>query len=68
MKYSEIRELTTKEILERLENEESTKVTLRMNHKISDLDNPHHITDTKRFIARLKTELRQRELNENKSN
>lgn len=68
MKYSEIRELTTKEILERLENEESTKVTLRMNHKISDLDNPHQITDTKRFIARLKTELRQRELNENKSN
>jgi large subunit ribosomal protein L29 len=68
MKYSEIRELTTKEILERLENEEATKVTLRMNHKISDLDNPHQITDTKRFIARLKTELRQRELNENKSN
>jgi len=68
MKYSEIRELTTKEILERLENEEATKVSLRMNHKISDLDNPHQITDTKRFIARLKTELRQRELNENKSN
>ena len=54
MKYSEIRELTT-------------KVSLRMNHKISDLDNPHQITDTKRFIARLKTELRQREINENKS-
>jgi len=68
MKYSEIKELTTKEILERLDNEEATKVSLRMNHKISDLDNPHQITDTKRFIARLKTELRQRELNENKSN
>jgi len=68
MKYSEIRELTTKEILERLENEETTKVSLRMNPKISDLDNPHQITDTKRFIARLKTELRQREINENKSN
>ncbi|NPA43943.1 MAG: 50S ribosomal protein L29 [Chlorobi bacterium] len=67
MKYSEIRELTTKEILERLENAETTKVSLRMNHKISDLDNPHQITDTKRFIARLKTELRQREINENKS-
>lgn len=68
MKYSEIKELTTKEILERLDNEESNKVSLRMNHKISDLDNPHQISETKRFIARLKTELRQRELNENKSN
>ena len=68
MKYSEIKELTTKEILERLENEQTTKVSLRMNHKISDLDNPHQITETKRFIARLKTELRQREINENKSN
>lgn len=68
MKYSEIKELTTKEILERLENEETNKVSLRMNHKISDLDNPHQITETKRFIARLKTELRQREIHENKSN
>jgi len=39
-------------------------VSLRMNHKISDLENPHQITDSKRFIARLMTELRKRELSE----
>ena len=34
---------------------------------ISDLDNPQQIKESKRFIARLKTELRKRELNETKS-
>ena len=68
MKNSEIKELTTKEILERLVNENTNLISLRMNHKISDLENPHQITESKRFIARLKTELRQRELNESKSN
>ena len=68
MKNSEIKELTTKEILERLDNENANLISLRMNHKISDLENPHQITESKRFIARLKTELRQRELNESKSN
>ena len=67
MKNSEVKELTTKEILERLDNENSNLISLRMNHKISDLENPHQITESKRFIARLKTELRQRELNESKS-
>ena len=68
MKNSEIKELTTKEILERLDNENANLISLRMNHKISDLENPHQITESKRCIARLKTELRQRELNESKSN
>ena len=68
MKNSEIKELTTKEILERLDTENTNLISLRMNHKISDLENPHQITESKRFIARLKTELRQRELNESKSN
>jgi large subunit ribosomal protein L29 len=64
MKNSEIKELTKKELLEKLDNEKSHLVSLRMNHKISDLENPHQITDSKRFIARLMTELRKRELSE----
>jgi large subunit ribosomal protein L29 len=67
MKYSEIRELSPKEIFERLENEKVNIVNLRMNHKISDLENPHQITESKRLIARLKTEIRSREKNESKS-
>jgi len=67
MKNSEVKELSTKELLERLENESENLLSLRMNHKISDLDNPQQIKESKRFIARLKTELRKRELNETKS-
>ena len=67
MKNSEVKELSTKELTERLETEYGNLLNLRMNHKISDLDNPHQIKESKRFIARLKTELRQRELNEIKS-
>ncbi|MCD6555665.1 MAG: 50S ribosomal protein L29 [Bacteroidetes bacterium] len=67
MKNSEVKELSTKELLERLDNESGNLLSLRMNHKISDLDNPQQIKESKRFIARLKTELRKRELNETKS-
>ncbi|PID87896.1 MAG: 50S ribosomal protein L29 [Bacteroidia bacterium] len=67
MKYSEIKELTKKEILERLEKEQVTLTTLRLDHKVNDLSNPQIITETKKNIARMKTELRQRELNENQS-
>ena len=50
MKNSEIRELTTKEIFERLENEQANLLSLKMNHKVSDLENPHQITESKRFL------------------
>jgi len=68
MKYSEIRELSTKELFERLDTEKTNLTSLKMNHKVSDLENPHQITETKRLVARLKTEIRKRELDEAKSN
>ncbi|BDX38242.1 50S ribosomal protein L29 [Tenuifilaceae bacterium CYCD] len=66
MKTSEIRELTIKEIEERIETEKTQLLKLRLNHSISPLDNPMKITETRRNIARLKTILRQRNLNQNK--
>lgn len=66
MKTSEIRELTIKEIEERIENEKAQLLKLRLNHSISPLDNPMKITETRRNIARLNTILRQRNLNQNK--
>jgi len=64
MKTSEIKELTNKEILEKLQTEKDSLHRLKMNHAISPLDNPLHIKDVRRNIARLKTILRQREINE----
>ena len=62
MKTSEIRELTDKEILERIQLESDTLLRLNMNHAVSPLDNPMKIKDARRNIARLKTIMRQREL------
>jgi len=64
MKTSEIKELTTKEIVERIDTEKENLVRLRLNHAVSPLDNPLKLKDTKKNIARLKTVLRQRELSE----
>jgi large subunit ribosomal protein L29 len=64
MKASEIRELAVKEILERIQLEKDTLIRLNMNHAISPLDNPMKIKVARRNIARLKTILRQREINQ----
>ncbi|MGP1393746.1 MAG: 50S ribosomal protein L29 [Candidatus Cryptobacteroides sp.] len=64
MKIKEIRELSSKELLERIEVEISSLSQNKINHSISPLDNPSVIKDQRRTIARLKTELRQRELND----
>jgi large subunit ribosomal protein L29 len=66
MKGSEIKELSTQEIQERIEDIKNVLVRMRLNHAVSPLDNPNKIGITKRDIARLKTELRTRQINENK--
>ena len=67
MKISEIKELTKKEIVEKLQVEKENLVRLKLNHAVSPLDNPMKISDSKKNIARLKTILRERELNETKN-
>jgi large subunit ribosomal protein L29 len=64
MKQSVIKEMTSDEIAERIEVEAATLSQLRMNHKVSALESPVQIREKRRAIARLKTELRKRQLNE----
>jgi large subunit ribosomal protein L29 len=63
MKNEEIKELTDKEIIERLENEKQFLTKLRLNHAISPLDNPLKLKESKKNIARLKTEQTKRNSN-----
>ena len=63
MNKSEIKELSTKELIERLEAAEVALNQLEINHSVSPLDNPAKITQDRKMIARMKTELRSRELN-----
>jgi large subunit ribosomal protein L29 len=64
MKSVEIKELTTKEILERVDAEKSLLVKQKINHAISPLDNPQKLKVTRRDVARLLTELSKRKLTE----
>lgn len=66
MKNSEIKELTTKEIAERIDAEKEKLTRMRLNHAVSPLDNPMVIKEARKDIARLKTEARKRQLTENK--
>ncbi len=65
MKQEVIKELSTADINDRLEEEKKHLTKLRMNHAVSPLENPHQISDNKKTIARLETELRKRAI-ENK--
>lgn len=63
MNKEEIKEMTTADLRDRLEVMEKDYAQLKINHAISPVDNPAKITADRRMIARVKTELRQRELN-----
>lgn len=64
MKISEIRELSTSDLIERIDTERTMLVRMKMNHAITPLDNPQKLKQTKLTIARLLTELRARESKE----
>ena len=63
MKINEIKELTTQDLVERLEATVEQLQKLKLNHAITPLENPSQIKLVRRDIARMKTVLRQRELN-----
>ena len=55
MKKEEIKELSDKELKERLEVAEKDYRQQKINHSITPLDNPAKITADRRMIARMKT-------------
>jgi len=66
MKSKELKELETKDLAEKLETEVAKYNQMKLNHAITPMENPSQIKATRRDIARMKrmkTELRQRELN-----
>lgn len=66
MKKEDYKELSDKELVERLDAAKKEYVQEKIQHSISPLDNPAKITLDRRNIARLKTEIRARELKINK--
>ena len=63
MKIAEVRELSDKELKERLDAERIALNQMVLNHSVSPLDSPSKIKEKRRDIARFLTEIRHRELN-----
>ena len=57
MNYNEIKELTTAELAERLLEEKSKYMNLKLTHALSPLENPLKIREVRKTMARLSTEL-----------
>lgn len=63
MKMKELKEFDVNALAEKLENAKAQLNQLKLNHSIAPLENPSQIKAARRDIARIETELRQRELN-----
>lgn len=62
MKNSEIKAYSVEELREKIGSEGEGLRKLKFAHQISAIENPMKIRETKKMIARLKTELRAKEL------
>ena len=61
-KKEAIREMSTPDLNDRLDQAREQLVKMKMNHAVSPLENPNQIRETRKNIARYLTELRRREL------
>ena len=57
-----LREMSTTDLIEKIELEANHLTKLRLNHTVNPLDNPNTLKTYRRSIARMKTELRRREI------
>ena len=64
MKVKEIRELTTEQIVAKIKENKEELFNLRFQQATGNLEKPSRIRDLRHEVARLKTVLRERELNE----
>lgn len=63
MKIAEIKEMSTADLAENIQTAQANYNQMLLNHAVSPLENNSQIKAARRDIARLKTVLRQRELN-----
>ena len=63
-----LNELSTAEIKEKLDNERNMYQKMQLTHAVSPLENPNKLKESRKNIARCLTELRAREIAEQKQN
>ncbi|MGB3852064.1 MAG: 50S ribosomal protein L29 [Tunicatimonas sp.] len=62
MKNSEIRAMSEGELHERLQTEQESLIKLRFSHAVTPIEDPSRIRKMRKNVARLKTELRAKQL------
>ena len=67
MKAAEIRQMTTEELSAKLKDLTAELFNLRFQLAINQLDNPMRVSAVKKDIARVKTVLRENEINNSKN-
>ena len=63
MKTVEINEMSVQDLAERIQTEVANYNQMKLNHAVAPLENNSQIKIARRNIARMKTVLRQKELN-----
>ena len=63
MKASEIREMSVTELNTKIKDLKHSLFLLRFQHATNQLDNPMKLADVKKDIARVKTILREKQIN-----
>ena len=63
MKAKEIKNLSVEELTKKLDELKKDLFMLRMQHATNQLDNPMQISAVKKYIARVKTIIREKETN-----
>lgn len=66
MKQADIKQLSTSDLRERIKEGKSALAKLKLNHSVSPIENPAKITESRKTVAKLSTELRSREIAEAK--
>ncbi len=65
MTQGEVKELSTKDLAEKITESKAALTKTEMSHKVSPIENPLKIRQARRTIARLQTELNHRMKNGN---
>jgi len=66
MKKSDLSQLSTSDLKEKLQEEKNSLDKMKFTHSISPVESPARITHSRKTVARMLTELRKRELSETK--
>ena len=62
MKNSELRELSSEELIQKIEESKEELFNLRFSQATGSLEKPHRINELRKAVARMKTVLREREM------